>query len=1405
MSYNTNNIYQRTGASALSLGNIPLQFNSLSGLNPRWARRPALDYTSNYTFQDWLNKDRQGYDFNDYTTWGNFNNYNYQPATQNFKAPSLGEMAKGILGTTNSLGPKTPNTSEGLFGKYTKGDMVRGAIGQGVGILGKFINKGASNDVGNTLDTLGNVAMAIPGWGTIAGVALKGLGVVANGFTDKVNRGHQRAVNSQINQIAGTTSNAANYNDLIADRKNWTTANIGKLSDWGSIGFLSSGKNVKGARNNAIAAAKTAYGMRANNESAAANNINVNNALKQAGTLSAYGGPIFTLDPMSAVGQQMFTDSIMKDDNKDKKNNNMNPYYIYPNQFDQGGNLFTNGGNFYNGLTKIGVGGTHEENPNEGVQVGVDGQGTPNLVEEDELVWDNGYVFSNRLRVPRIKRGAYGKRNKYAKGGKLNKGKKAADNLSYEDKVLKPYQGLTFAEAAEKAEKLMGADERMNDPIALRGLGRFDENNMFDTGGPLGILNVLMQAQEKEREKEKLAQMQKAIDNMSPEEFAAMQQQQQAQQQEQQMQEQQMQEQQAAAAQEEAMQAQAMQEGAAPPDITDQIAQMQQSGYALGGTLDSNEGNLYYDGSTLLKIPGYTQEDLQNFVDFWRQNISDSENFDDSLDYRKIWDVVSAGSPKAQSKKFDSKEQTLQYLASMYKQHPEVFNRVNFSKYNFTTPEPSQSASYSSSQPQDSFTGIPSNYIAALRRYNLTADDYAEYQRSQKGDIGTFDPKTAKQFINKADKAQKKFIRKAKRMGIRGEELNGAALQQYNSDMSKSVRNSVLSDDYDISKDSSLALNSNYVSSSRNKDKAYFEAARDFQLSQVYPERELDDKGRVKWDSALGLQAVTGNDANNFYTDFSQLDQSALPDALSNNRGIYNYTSRSPHSLDLSDGVKLYNWAKQDDGTYAVNLNDPSPNATSLRAGNSPQTYPPSNIGDLDYGDEGYAEALKAIQDTQEYKNQTQEVLDAMAAIRKGEASPKVKERMMRYFKYLDDKSNTTDKLLNGDNLVDDAETLYDRRRKDNLHGIYHYQYDKGKGATADRYFYTDPVTGEKIYVFRPKDGLGFNVSTSPLQASLGDITYNDYEITGFNKNRTLTQTPTGRVFDLTDSPDLSEWKALENAPLQDSTLPLGITGTSKWVDYAGSPADKKVGKYEDKAPMPSNLPYWLAGGLSLASLGHNIFSPIDYSNADAMLKAGQDAGKFTPIGAMFAGQQLPYKPAPNTLFNELAGANQATARNIINNSNGNIGALTGSLIGNNQAGQAAQSKADEAWRQGNWSQLKDVQTLGLQRDTGNYDRLLKADEANLQAESRAKGFQLEANKNAYATRQALQDARNNDISLGIKNLGDLALAIGTNDWQRKLAIYGINKGGYGHQYYDTGKQRSKGGTLKKRRNTRGF
>lgn len=117
-------------------------------------------------------------------------------------------------------------------------------------------------------------------------------------------------------------------------------------------------------------------------------------------------------------------------------------YYKYvPKKKAFGGELNTHGGDFSNGVTFINSGGTHEQNPFEGVPIGVAPDGQPNLVEEGEVLY-NDYVFSNRLHP--------------------------TDKELKESNLPKKYKGHTFALIAEDMSK--ESAERPNDPISKRGL-----------------------------------------------------------------------------------------------------------------------------------------------------------------------------------------------------------------------------------------------------------------------------------------------------------------------------------------------------------------------------------------------------------------------------------------------------------------------------------------------------------------------------------------------------------------------------------------------------------------------------------------------------------------------------------------------------------------------------------------------------------------------------------------------------------------------------------------------------------------------------------------------------------------------------------------------------------------------
>lgn len=156
-------------------------------------------------------------------------------------------------------------------------------------------------------------------------------------------------------------------------------------------------------------------------------------------------------------------------------------------QHAEGGDLNTSNMNIYNthggyfkpGLISIDAGGTHEQNPNGGVQMGVDSQGIPNLVEEGETVYDD-YVFSDRLKPTAVELKKFNLPEKYA--------------------------GKTFAEISDLlAEE---AKTRPNDAISNNGLGV--------------MLDRLIACQEAHKQAQEERAMKRELSKMSSEELVAL-------------------------------------------------------------------------------------------------------------------------------------------------------------------------------------------------------------------------------------------------------------------------------------------------------------------------------------------------------------------------------------------------------------------------------------------------------------------------------------------------------------------------------------------------------------------------------------------------------------------------------------------------------------------------------------------------------------------------------------------------------------------------------------------------------------------------------------------------------------------------------------------------------------------
>lgn len=278
--------------------------------------------------------------------------------------------------------------------------------------------RGVSNGelVGNTLSAVGSGAMAgasVGGpYGAIAGAAIGLGGSLAGIFTGK-NKAKRKA--KFLNQAAEAANDMAidNYdfqvNDVMQDNAR-NAMQYAYAADGGPINIKKKnrGKFTESASRAGMGVQEYARHILANKDKYSSTLVKrANFARNAAGWKHALGGYIKDRDNMY--------DSLLESQ--------------------------THGGDFSNGVTFINNGGTHEQNPFEGVPMGVAPDGQPNLVEEGEVLY-NDYVFSNRLHP--------------------------TDKELKESNLPKKYKGHTFALIAEDMSK--ESAERPNDPISKRGL-----------------------------------------------------------------------------------------------------------------------------------------------------------------------------------------------------------------------------------------------------------------------------------------------------------------------------------------------------------------------------------------------------------------------------------------------------------------------------------------------------------------------------------------------------------------------------------------------------------------------------------------------------------------------------------------------------------------------------------------------------------------------------------------------------------------------------------------------------------------------------------------------------------------------------------------------------------------------
>lgn len=286
----------------------------------------------------------------------------------------------------------------GALGGAFKGSGA-GAIGAAAGdLIGGAIGGGYQSGAGDVFNKIGDIGSKIPGpWGAIIGGGAKVLGGVVNAaFGSKVDQEKLNAANEGTATLNSFKSSAESFDDIKGP------AAVANVQDAYKGGWFAKGsarkKNEALRRQRAQAMSFADRSVENNVENLAEDQMN-----DMLSTYAAFGGP-----------------------------------------------LHTNGADWDTGITIVDNGGSHESNPLEGVPMGIAPDGTPNLVEEGEVIF-NDYVFSKRLKVPKAVRDKY---------------------------KLRGTKDLTFADAAKKAQK--ESEERPNDPISKRGLEAAMKGLMYE-------------------------------------------------------------------------------------------------------------------------------------------------------------------------------------------------------------------------------------------------------------------------------------------------------------------------------------------------------------------------------------------------------------------------------------------------------------------------------------------------------------------------------------------------------------------------------------------------------------------------------------------------------------------------------------------------------------------------------------------------------------------------------------------------------------------------------------------------------------------------------------------------------------------------------------------------------------
>ena len=516
----------------------------------------------------------------------------------------LGNPAGINLGKISSM--KTPNLGIGK----ALGNLAKGAAGAVGGIVGagatKLLSGGLNSGAGNAISKVGGtVGSAISSVNPLlGGIVSVGSGILGGGvnalFGTKTDQKKLNAANQGTAELSNFKSNATSFDDIQGPNAVASVQNAYKG------GLFKKGWAKK--KNNALRTERATAESWANRS--VDNNIDNIASTQMDNMLANYAAFGGSLGSQGAIDYNFMSDYLTTKNKVTEGKNKVGGGNIFGSlqatpfsSFALGGDMQTNGGDYSTGLTHIDAGNSHEENPYDGVQLGISSEnGQPNLVEEGETVFDD-YVFSRRIKPDaRTKK-------------KFHVGKNS---------------GMSFADLSKKLEK--ESEERPNDAISQAALTK--------------QMHSLAEEQERQKQETQAKEAQDAFMQLPPEQQRAIMQQLAMEEQQAQAQQQEAQEQQLSAEQ----QQQLAQQQPDSQQIVDENMQQQQPQMeetqmaACGGKLNKFDkgGDMKTKMFNLLGL--HTDSDLDKWL---TDNNIDADDIDweNILKNQKFVDVITSENP----------------------------------------------------------------------------------------------------------------------------------------------------------------------------------------------------------------------------------------------------------------------------------------------------------------------------------------------------------------------------------------------------------------------------------------------------------------------------------------------------------------------------------------------------------------------------------------------------------------------------------------------------------------------------------------------------------------------------------------------------------------------------------------